>query len=96
MELGVPLPANAVSSHVAVQAFLDAHSATYGNLPPSEKQLAYAEKLAAEKGVTLTDEQRGARAALGAFLDLHAPKKPKASPAKKTTTKAARKPKAKA
>ncbi|XUP35181.1 hypothetical protein WAE31_12400 (plasmid) [Xanthomonas axonopodis pv. vasculorum] len=68
-----------------MQAFLDAHSDAYGNLPPSDKQLAYAEKLATEKGVALADEQRRSRAALGAWLDLHADKK--AAPAKKTTGK---------
>ncbi|APO89003.1 DNA topoisomerase III [Xanthomonas perforans] len=83
--LGVPLPANADSSHTAVQAFLDAHGDAYGNLPPSDKQLAYAEKLATEKGATLSDEQRRSRAALGAWLDLHADKK--AAPAKKVTGK---------
>ncbi|WP_068813963.1 DNA topoisomerase [Xanthomonas translucens] len=97
--LGVPLPANADSSHTAVQAFLDTHSDAYGNLPPSDKQLAYAEKLAAEKGVALSDEQRRSRAALGAWLDLQADKKAapaKKAVAKKTTTKAAKRPKAKA
>ncbi|KTF29420.1 hypothetical protein LMG920_22430, partial [Xanthomonas vesicatoria] len=51
----------------------------------SDKQLAYAEKLATEKGATLSDEQRRSRAALGAWLDLHADKK--AAPAKKVTGK---------
>ncbi|MFB8997336.1 DNA topoisomerase III, partial [Xanthomonas phaseoli pv. phaseoli] len=83
--LGVPLPANADSSHTAVQAFLGAHSDTYGNLPPSDKQLAYAQKLATEKGVALADEQRRSRAALGAWLDLHADKKK--APAKKAISK---------
>ncbi|TWQ32467.1 DNA topoisomerase [Xanthomonas vasicola] len=83
--LGVPLPANADSSHTAMQAFLDAHSDAYGNLPPSDKQLAYAQKLATEKGAALTDEQRRSRAALGAWLDLHADKKK--APAKKAISK---------
>ncbi|WP_068819764.1 DNA topoisomerase III [Xanthomonas graminis] len=94
--LGVPLPANADSSHTAVQAFLHTHSDAYGNLPPSDKQLAYAEKLAAEKGVAVSDEQRRSRAALGAFLDLHAPKKAQAAPAKKSVSKTSKKPRAKA
>ena len=62
-----------------------------------EQQLAFAEKLAGEKGIALTDEQRSSRAALGAFLDVHAPKDKAAKPAaKKPAAKSAKKRKAKA
>ena len=72
-----------------VQGFIDQHADAYASLPPSPAQLAFAEKVAGEKGIELPADVRTNRSACGAWLDLNAPKsKPKGKAgAKKSTTK---------
>ncbi len=63
-QLGLEMPAEVETSFDACREFLDAHP-----LPPSDKQLNLADRIAGENGVAVPDEARRDRRAMSKWLD---------------------------
>jgi DNA topoisomerase-3 len=68
---GQSIPDEALADAKKLSAWIDATQSKAPPAPPSEKQLALAERLAAQKGVELTSEQKKSGKACSAFIDKH-------------------------
>lgn len=88
---GVKLPSGVLSDSAKCKAFLDEHmgdrpksaDGTSTPFPPSEKQIAFAERIASDTGADIPEEARASSKALSAWIDEAKKKAPPRAPSEK-------------